>query len=126
MDFPDNLRYSKEHEWVRVEGDAAVIGITAFAQDELGDVVFVELPKPGKALEAGGAFGVAESVKTVSDLFSPVAGQVLEVNTLLESQPELVNNSPYGQGWIIKVKMADPKDISAMMSAADYRKMIKK
>jgi len=126
MEFPENLKYSKEHEWVRVEGDTAVIGVTAFAQDELGDVVFVELPKPGRALETGATFGVAESVKTVSDLFSPVSGQVTEANGALESQPELVNKSPYQQGWMIKVKMADPKDLEKLLSAADYRKMVKK
>lgn len=126
MEFPENLRYSKEHEWVRVEGDTAVIGITDFAQDELGDIVFVELPEAGRALGANDTFGVAESVKTVSDLYCPVAGEVVEVNSALEDEPELVNNTPYGDGWMIKVKMPDPSQMDGLMSAADYKAMVKK
>lgn len=126
MEFPEDLRYSKEHEWVRVEGNTAVIGISDFAQDELGDIVFVELPETGKAMQANDTFGVAESVKTVSDLYCPVAGEVVEVNSALEDEPERVNNSPYGDGWMIKVKMSDPSQADGLMTAADYKAMVKK
>lgn len=126
MEFPEDLRYSKEHEWVRVEGGTAVIGITDFAQDELGDIVFVELPEAGKTTQANDTFGVAESVKTVSDLYCPVAGEVVEVNSALEDEPERVNNSPYGDGWMIKVKMSDPSQADGLMTAADYKAMVKK
>ncbi|MDH5508813.1 MAG: glycine cleavage system protein GcvH [Nitrospinota bacterium] len=127
MEFPKDLKYSKEHEWVRVEGgDTAIIGITDFAQDELGDIVFVETPKIGQDLKAGESFGVAESVKTVSDLYSPVAGRVIEVNPELEGRPELVNESPFGEGWIIKMKMEDPKELESLLSAQDYRDLTQK
>ncbi|MDH5638025.1 MAG: glycine cleavage system protein GcvH [Nitrospinota bacterium] len=127
MEFPKDLKYSKEHEWVRVEdGDTAIIGITDFAQDELGDIVFVEAPKVGRDLKAGESFGVAESVKTVSDLYSPVAGQVIEVNPELEGSPELVNESPFDKGWIIKLKMEDPKELENLLSAQDYRNLAQK
>jgi len=127
VEFPKDLKYSKEHEWVRVEGgDTAIIGITDFAQDELGDIVFVETPKIGQDLKAGESFGVAESVKTVSDLYSPVAGRVIEVNPELEGRPELVNESPFGEGWIIKMKMEDPKELESLLSAQDYRDLTQK
>jgi len=125
MEFPDNLKYSKEHEWVKVDGEFVLVGITAFAQDELGDIVFVELPKAGRALKAGETFGVAESVKTVSDLYAPVSGQTVASNDELESQPELVNKSPYKDGWMIKMKMDDPKELDNLLSAQDYKKLVK-
>ena len=126
MEFPDNLKYSKEHEWVRVDDGVAVIGITAFAQDELGDIVFVDTPKIGKRFEAGQTFGVAESVKTVSDLYCPLSGSVIEVNTELENAPELVNSNPYGQGWMIKLKIDNPEELDSLLSASDYRKLTQK
>jgi len=123
MEFPNDLKYTKEHEWARVEGDVAVIGITDFAQSELGDIVFVELPEVGRRLSAGESFGVAESVKTVSDLYSPASGEVVEVNTELDSRPELVNSSPYGDGWIVKIRLSDSKEIDGLLSAADYKSL---
>ncbi|MDH5476974.1 MAG: glycine cleavage system protein GcvH [Nitrospinota bacterium] len=127
MDFPKDLKYSKEHEWVRLGDDGvAVIGITAFAQDELGDIVFVETPKVGQNLKAGQTFGVAESVKTVSDLYSPVSGEVVEVNTNLLDSPELVNESPFGDGWMIKIKMDDPAELGSLLSSQDYQKLTQK
>jgi glycine cleavage system H protein len=121
---PAELKYTKEHEWAKVEGDRARIGITAFAQEQLGDVVFVELPKVGAKVAAMKTFGVVESVKAVSDLFAPVSGEVVEVNADLAKKPETVNSDPYGQGWMIVVKMASPKDMDALMGAADYEKLI--
>ncbi len=117
---PEGLKYTREHEWIRVEGDRGQVGITHYAQEQLGDVVFVELPKVGRQLKAMEVFGVVESVKAVSDLFCPVAGQVLEANAALEKQPELVNSDPYGQGWILVVKVANPKDLNALMDAKAY------
>jgi glycine cleavage system H protein len=119
--YPEDLRYTKEHEWIRVEGDRGRVGITHFAQSQLGDVVFVELPKPGKALRQMEAFGVVESVKAVSDLYCPVSGQVLEVNTVLESKPELVNADPYGAGWMIMVAIAEPNELGHLMTAEQYQ-----
>jgi glycine cleavage system H protein len=121
---PAELRYTKEHEWAKVEGDRVRIGITAFAQEQLGDVVFVELPKVGAKVAAMKTFGVVESVKAVSDLFAPVSGEILEANAALTTKPETVNTDPYGQGWMIVVKMANPKELDALMSAADYEKLI--
>jgi glycine cleavage system H protein len=121
---PAELKYTKEHEWAKVEGDRARIGITAFAQEQLGDVVFVELPKVGAKVAAMKTFGVVESVKAVSDLFAPVSGEVVEVNADLAKRPETVNSDPYGQGWMIAVKLSSPKDMDALMSAADYEKLI--
>jgi glycine cleavage system H protein len=121
---PAELRYTKEHEWAKVEGDRVRIGITAFAQEQLGDVVFVELPKVGAKVAAMKTFGVVESVKAVSDLFAPVSGEILEANAALTTKPETVNTDPYGQGWMIVVKMASPKELDALMSAADYEKLI--
>jgi glycine cleavage system H protein len=121
---PAELRYTKEHEWAKVEGDRARIGITAFAQEQLGDVVFVELPKVGAKVAVTKAFGVVESVKAVSDLFAPVTGEIVEANAELTKKPETVNTDPYGQGWMIVVKMADRKELDALMSAADYEKLI--
>ena len=125
MKFPADLKYTKDHEWLRREGNVAVVGITDHAQDALGDVVFVELPQVGAAVKAKGTFGVVESVKAVSDLYSPVTGTVIEVNSSLPDNPETVNKDPYGQGWMIKVEMSDPKEIDGLMSAADYEAYLK-
>ena len=121
---PPELRYTREHEWAKVEGDRARIGITAFAQEQLGDVVFVELPKVGARVSAMKTFGVVESVKAVSDLFAPLTGEIVEINADLAKKPELVNSDPYGQGWMLVVKLADPKEVDALMSAADYEQLI--
>lgn len=120
MNIPAELRYTKEHEWVRLEGDVAVIGITDFAQGELGDIVFVEVDTEGESLEAEEVFGSVEAVKTVSDLFMPCAGEVLEVNSAIEDDPSLVNSDPYGAGWLIKVKVADPEAVAHLLDAAAY------
>ncbi|MCY4381908.1 MAG: glycine cleavage system protein GcvH [Nitrospinae bacterium] len=121
MELPSGLKYSREHEWVRVEGNIAVIGITDFAQSELGDVVYVELPEVGTEVEANNTFGVVESVKAVSDLFAPVSGVVVEANTTLEDQPELVNSEPYEDGWMIRVEMKDDSELSDLLEADSYR-----
>jgi glycine cleavage system H protein len=123
MNYPDNLRYTKEHEWVRLEGEEAVIGITDFAQHELGDIVYVEVETVGKDLNAGDVFGTVEAVKTVSDLFLPVAGSIIEINPALNSAPELVNSDPYGKGWMVKMKVANPKDVEELMDAAAYSQL---
>ena len=117
---PDDLRYSKEHEWVRADGSRATIGITSFAADELGDIVFVELPEPGARLAQYGTFGVIESVKAVSDLYAPVSGEVVEVNDALRDRPELVNSDPYGEGWIARVQLGDTAELDGLMDAAAY------
>jgi glycine cleavage system H protein len=117
---PTDLRYTKEHEWVRVEGDAATIGITQYAADQLGDIVFVELPDVGRALSQFATFGVVESVKAVSDLFAPVGGMVTETNDALRGSPELVNGDPYGDGWMLKVRLADPDQVDGLLDAAAY------
>ena len=121
MEFPDDVQYTKEHEWARVEGNRVTVGITDFAQEELGDVVYVELPKVGSVVEAMGTFGVVESVKAVSDLYAPVSGTVVEVNTRLEERPELVNHSPYGDGWMIVLQPSDPSELQQLLSAEAYR-----
>lgn len=118
--YPGNLRYTKEHEWIRVEGNIGIVGITAFAQDQLGDVVFVEVPKVGKEFKQFAQFGVVESVKTVSDLYTPVSGQVTEVNAGLESEPELVNKDPYGAGWMVKFALANPAEVNDLLTAEQY------
>jgi glycine cleavage system H protein len=124
MNFPDNLLYTKDHEWVRIEGDNAIIGITEFAQSELGDIVFVEVDTVGETIEAEQVFGSVEAVKTVSDLYMPVAGEITEFNNILDGSPETVNSDPYGDGWMIKVKMSSPGDTSGLLSAADYKALI--
>lgn len=124
MNIPSNLRYSKEHEWVRVEGDMAVIGITDFAQSELGDMVFIEVETVGETLDKDEVFGSVEAVKTVSDLFMPVSGEIVEFNESVESSPESVNSDPYEEGWLIKVKMSDPSELDSLMDAAAYADMI--
>ena len=125
MDVPDGLRYTDDHEWLRLEGDAGVVGITGYAADQLGDVVFVELPAVGARFERGRTFGVVESVKAVSDLFAPVAGEVVEVNPALADQPELVNSEPYGAGWLVRLRLSDPAQADALKDAAAYREMTK-
>jgi len=120
MNFPSNLRYTKDHEWISLEGDIATIGITDFAQRELGDIVYVEVETIGKAMQAGEIFGTVEAVKTVSDLYLPVAGTVLELNASLAGTPEAVNNDPYGDGWMIKMKVNNPGEIAALMDASTY------
>lgn len=124
MNYPDNLRYTKEHEWVRMEGDEAVIGITDFAQHELGDIVYVEIETVGKDMAAGDVFGTVEAVKTVSDLFLPVAGTITEVNPNLNNNPELVNSDPYGEGWMIRMKLADPAEVEGLMDTAAYTNLV--
>ena len=121
---PEGLKYSKEHEWVKVEGKIASIGITHYAQDQLGDVVYVELPAPGKELKPLEEFGVVESVKSVSSLYCPVSGKVLEANSELNDSPQLVNEDPYGKGWMIKAEIGNPSDLNSLLSAADYQKLI--
>jgi len=124
MEFPSNLRYTKDHEWIRLEGDVATVGITDFAQGELGDIVFVDIPTEGEALSAEEVFGSVEAVKTVSDLYLPVAGEVLEVNTAIDGQPDLVNSDPYGEGWMVRVKVASVADVEALMDADAYRALV--
>jgi glycine cleavage system H protein len=120
---PGDLRYTKDHEWVRVDGDTATIGVTDFAANQLGDVVFVDLPAAGKAVEQSATFGVVESVKAVSDLYAPVSGEVVEVNGELGSNPELVNSDPYGAGWMIKVRLGDAAQVEGLLDAAGYEKL---
>jgi glycine cleavage system H protein len=124
--IPADLKYSKEHEWAKVDGKAATIGITFHAQDQLGDVVYVELPKIGQELAAGAEFGVVESVKSVSSLYAPVSGKVTEINSALNDKPQLVNDDPYGQAWMIKVAMSSPADLNSLLSPADYEKLVAK
>ena len=120
MAYPDDLRYSKEHEWVRVEGSRATIGITSFAADELGDIVFVELPEIGATLSQFGTFGVVESVKAVSDLYAPVSGEVVGVNDALRESPELLNADAFGKGWLARVELADPAELESLLDASAY------
>lgn len=124
MNFPDDLKYTKDHEWLRVEGDVAVVGVTDFAQSELGDIVFVEIETEGEELDAEEVFGSVEAVKTVSDLFMPVSGEVIEVNSDLEANPELVNEDPYGKGWMIKIKMSDPSELEQLLDSDAYQQEI--
>jgi glycine cleavage system H protein len=118
--YPQELRYTREHEWIRQEGDRGVVGITQFAQEQLGDVVFVELPKVGTTVERGKPFGVVESVKTASDLYAPVSGEVLTVNDALVDRPELVNQQPYGEGWMIELRLTEPAQLHDLLSAEQY------
>ena len=124
MQFPDNLKYSKDHEWIRVEGDEAYVGITAFAAGELGDIVFVDVDTEGESLDKDEVFGSVEAVKTVSDLFLPVSGEVLEFNEALEDAPESVNDDPYGDGWMVKIKIMDASELDGLMDAAAYEAIL--
>ena len=123
MNFPEELKYTKDHEWVKAEGKMALIGITDFAQGELGDIVYVDINSEGQSLSTGDVFGTVEAVKTVSDLFMPVSGKVSELNKDLESNPESVNKDPYGKGWMVRVEMSNPSELDSLMNASDYRKM---
>lgn len=120
MKIPDNLKYTKDHEWLKVDGKEATIGITDFAQGELGDVVFIEVETVGETLDKEDSFGTIEAVKTVSDMFMPVSGEIIEFNEKLEDTPELVNKDPYGEGWIVKIKMSNPEEVNELISAKEY------
>ncbi|MEJ6567017.1 MAG: glycine cleavage system protein GcvH [Flavobacteriales bacterium] len=124
MQFPENLKYSKDHEWIRVEGDVAYIGITDFAQGELGDIVFIDVDTEGEELGRDEVFGSVEAVKTVSDLYLPVAGEILEVNDGLEDTPESVNEDPYGKGWMVKIKVSNPAELEELMDVAAYQALL--
>ncbi|RLB73772.1 MAG: glycine cleavage system protein GcvH [Deltaproteobacteria bacterium] len=126
MDFPKDLKYTEEHEWVLVEDDIVTIGVTDFAQDQLGDIVFVELPEVGDTLEEGDTFGVVESVKAVSDVYAPVSGEVVEINEALPDEPEALNNSPYDEGWMIKMKLTDSGALADLMDVAAYQAFVEK
>ena len=121
MNFPENIRYTSEHEWIRVAGDEAYVGITDYAQSELGEIVFIDVPTEGETVAQGEVFGSIEAVKTVSDLNMPVTGEVLEINGALDAQPELVNNDPYGEGWIIRIAVKDAAELESLMDAAAYQ-----
>jgi glycine cleavage system H protein len=122
--YPDHLKYTKDHEWIQVKGDTGIVGVTFFAQKELGDVVFVELPEVGRRVKAGEEFGTIESVKAVSEIYSPVTGEVLEVNGALRDHPEIVNQDPYSGGWILKLKLTAPGEVEGLMDAAAYRALV--
>ncbi len=124
MNIPENLKYTNEHEWIRVDGDVAYVGITDYAQSELGEIVFVDIQTAGETLKVGDTFGSVEAVKTVSDLFMPASGEVLEVNPALESQPELVNSDPYGEGWMVKVAISNPDELANLLDAKGYAALI--
>lgn len=124
MNFPENLRYTKEHEWISIEGNEATIGITEFAQGELGDIIYVDIDSIGKSMDAHAVFGTVEAVKTVSDLFLPVSGTLNEKNALLDSHPELVNQDPYGDGWMIKMTISDPSQLEGLLDVAAYKALI--
>ncbi len=124
MNFPADLKYTKDHEWIRVEGDVATVGITDFAQRELGDIVYVDVNTVGESVEKEAVFGTVEAVKTVSDLFMPLTGEVMEVNKDIDSAPESVNNDPYGAGWMIKIKIANQSEVAELLNADDYKKLI--
>jgi len=124
MKFPENIKYTREHEWIRLEGDTAYVGITDYAQSELGEIVFVDVDTIGETIQQGEVFGSVEAVKTVSDLNMPVTGEVLEFNETLNDQPELVNNDPYGEGWMIKIKVADANEMNSLLDAAGYQAIL--
>jgi len=126
MTFPENLKYTKDHEWIKVEGENGIVGITEYATGELGDVVFVELPAPGKQVKQGESFGTIEAVKAVSDLFAPLSGEIVEINTELEKSPELVNKDPYGKGWMIKLKISNKTELNNLLDVKTYRDSIGK
>jgi glycine cleavage system H protein len=122
--IPEDLKYTDEHEWLRIEGDTAVVGITDYAQHELGDIVYIELPSVGKKAEVRKPFGVVEAVKTVSDIFAPVSGEIVAVNEALSTDASIVNKEPYGQGWMIKIKMSNPADAGSLLGPAEYKKLV--
>lgn len=124
MNFPSELKYTKDHEWVKVEGDTATIGITDFAQHELGDIVYIDINTIGERVSKEAIFGTVEAVKTVSDLFMPVSGEVLEMNTLLDTKPELVNSDPFGEGWMVKINITDAKELDGLLSMEDYKALV--
>ena len=124
MNFPENLKYTKDHEWISVEGDVATVGVTDFAQSELGDIVFVDISTGGQTINQHEVFGTVEAVKTVSDLYMPVSGEIMEVNDHLSSTPESVNSDPYGSGWMVRMRLTDASQVDALMSADDYKAMI--
>ncbi len=124
MNIPENLKYTKDHEWIKVDGDEAYIGITDYAQNELGDIVFVEIETEGEKLDKEEVFGTVEAVKTVSDIFMPLSGEVLEVNSKLEDSPEIVNKDPYGEGWLIKIKISDKSELDDLLDASKYKELI--
>ena len=124
MNFPENLKYTKDHEWILVEGNTATVGITDFAQGELGDIVFIDITTEGETLDAHAMFGSVEAVKTVSELFMPVSGEISEVNPGLEDSPEAVNSDPYGDGWMVKINLSNPSEIDGLMSADEYKALI--
>lgn len=124
MNFPENLKYTKDHEWVSIDGDIATVGVTDFAQGELGDIVFVEIETEGESLDQNEVFGTIEAVKTVSDLFMPVSGEITEINEGLEDAPESVNESPYENGWMVKIKLSNPSEVDSLMDAAAYKELI--
>ena len=126
MNFPDSLKYTKDHEWIRIDGNVGTIGITEYAQGELGDIVFVELPSIGKKVEASQAFGTVEAVKAVSDLYSPISGEVKDVNKEIQDSPELVNKEPYERGWMIKVTLTHPEELKNLLDVEAYKKLIAK
>ena len=125
MSFPENLKYTRDHEWLQVEGNEATIGITGFAQKELGDIVFIDIDTVGETLSAGDKFGTVEAVKTVSDLYMPVGGKIISVNTLLEIAPETANKDPYGEGWMIRIQLTNPIELNGLLSSADYEEFTK-
>ena len=124
MNVPDNLKYTKDHEWLKIDGEFAFIGITDYAQNELGDIVFIEVETVGETLEKEKAFGTIEAVKTVSDMFMPVGGEVLEFNEELSSKPEIINQDPYDQGWVVRIKVSDPAELEELLNAAQYKELI--
>lgn len=124
MDFPKNLKYTKDHEWLRVEGDMAYVGVTDFAQKELGDVVYIEIETLGMSLKKEESFGTIEAVKTVSDMFMPVSGEIMEINPKLGNEPELVNKDPYGEGWMVKIRISNPAELNDLYNAEDYEKTL--
>lgn len=125
MNLPEDLKYTKDHEWIRIEGDIATIGITQHAQDQLGEIVFIELPEEGEEFEKGDVFGVVESVKSANDIFIPVSCQVIEVNDPLTDSPETINDDPYGEGWMIKIRLSDPREVKDLLSAKEYEAYIR-
>jgi len=124
MNIPNNLKYTKEHEWLKIDGNVAYIGITDFAQGELGDIVFVELPNLNDDFSQNDIFGTIEAVKTLADLYIPISGSIIEINDKLESEPEFINSDPYGEGWIVKIKISNPSEINSLLSDNDYKKLI--